>query len=186
MALCLTDPHGFARLVAGARSDELTGCLNATALSEMLEEELNRCRRLGHGLACAFIDLDNFKLVNDRDGHMAGDAVLAAVGCAIRSDVRSFDGVARFGGDEFVVVMPGATEVQAQALIGRLVEMVAKATLPLTSVPVRASAGITAWEAGETAASLLDRADRRLLEAKDLRRRGGRRTKRFSPAGRVR
>ena len=88
-----------AGLVLAARTDALTGCLNHAALHDTLRRELERCRRTGHSLSLAMVDLDDFKHVNESQGHLAGDEVLRGVGHAMRQAVRAYDLVARYGGD---------------------------------------------------------------------------------------
>src|SRR5438094_93123 len=89
-----------------APTDALTGCLNRRALSEELEQELDRARRYNLAITILLADIDRFKLVNDTRGHIAGDSVLRQVGELLRREARSVDIVARYGGEEFVIVMP--------------------------------------------------------------------------------
>lgn len=105
IAVLLARLHGQLRAERRlARCDGLTGVFNARAFSERLQEELHRLRRFGRVFSLAYIDLDNFKLVNDRRGHGEGDAVLLAVAETLRGSVRDVDTVARIGGDEFAVL----------------------------------------------------------------------------------
>jgi diguanylate cyclase (GGDEF)-like protein len=92
-----------------ASTDALTGTLNRRALAEALAAELDRARRYNLYLSIMLADLDRFKQINDRRGHLAGDAVLRQVGELLRHEARSVDIVARYGGEEFVVVMPETT-----------------------------------------------------------------------------
>jgi diguanylate cyclase len=154
-----------------ARRDPLTGCHNSAALWEALEVEIQRALRLHGSLTCAFLDLDGFKAVNDSDGHLTGDAVLTAVGEALSEGVRRYDTVARFGGDEFVVLMPGVSMDEAQATIDRLKIGVTEAATPLTSVGVTVSAGLAEFAESDDATTLLERADRALLAGKAVRAR---------------
>ncbi len=94
------------RLEKLAATDALTGCLNRRALSEDLEQELDRARRYSLAITILLADIDRFKLVNDTRGHIAGDSVLRQVGELLRREARSLDIVARYGGEEFVIVMP--------------------------------------------------------------------------------
>ena len=89
-----------------AATDALTGCLNRRALSEALANELDRARRYNLALTILLLDIDRFKQINDTRGHIAGDSVLRQVGELLIREARSVDIVARFGGEEFVVVMP--------------------------------------------------------------------------------
>src|SRR5262249_13713991 len=109
-----------ARLEAGA--DAVTGCLNHRAMRPRLEEEIGPATRTGTPLACMLIDLDDFKLGNDRHGHAAGDAMLREVVHALVNEFRAFDRVARYGGDEFVVILPNAGLDSAAAAAGRALE----------------------------------------------------------------
>jgi diguanylate cyclase (GGDEF)-like protein len=98
-----------------AATDALTGCLNRRALSQSLEQELDRARRYDLAITILLADIDRFKLVNDTRGHIAGDSVLRQVGEILRREARSVDIVARYGGEEFVVVMP-ETALQGAAI----------------------------------------------------------------------
>ena len=106
------------RARAEAGTDPVTGCMNHRAMRRRLEEEIGRAVRTGGPLSCLLIDLDNFKLVNDRHGHQAGDAVLREVAQALMGEFRAFDRVARYGGDEFVVILPNADLTSAAAAAG--------------------------------------------------------------------
>src|SRR5438046_3596282 len=105
------------RLEKLASTDALTGTMNRRALSEALEQELDRARRYGLALSILLADIDRFKLINDTRGHIAGDSVLRQVGELLRREARSVDIVARYGGEEFVIVMP-ETAVHGAAIVG--------------------------------------------------------------------
>ena len=90
-----------------ASTDALTGLLNHGAMQVRVREEIARAARDSQPLCCVLIDLDDFKRVNDELGHPAGDALLRRVADALRAEVRPYDQVARYGGDEFVLVLPG-------------------------------------------------------------------------------
>jgi diguanylate cyclase (GGDEF)-like protein len=170
MGLCIDEPSGFGRLVGSARIDELTGCLTPSGLWETMAEEINRARRLQEPLSCAFIDLDGFKAVNDGDGHLNGDAVLAAIGGALRAGLRGYDSIGRFGGDEFVLVLPGADYLRARKLTERMLDGIGDVASPITRVKVTASSGVAEWCPGLSAEQWVDRADRMMLAAKSARR----------------
>ena len=103
-----------------ARTDPLTSLSNRRAFVEAAWLELERARRHGRPLSLLYIDCDDFKLVNDRLGHVAGDALLSAVGATLRQAVRGLDTVARLGGDEFGVLLPEVDRAGAVALAERL------------------------------------------------------------------
>jgi diguanylate cyclase (GGDEF)-like protein len=165
-ALCLEEPAGFRRLLASAFVDGLTGCLNYTRIREALEEEINRCRRHGRELSCCFIDLDDFKRVNDVYGHPGGNRVLRVVGRALGAGVRSCDHVGRYGGDEFVVVLPEADAEHAARLGRRLCARIENETADLVGERISASIGVSQWEPEWSAEELLRRADDALARAK--------------------
>src|SRR6185437_6009043 len=100
-------------LEAAATIDAKTGMLNAVAWEHLAEKELARASRSSDSTAVLIIDIDRFKMVNDRYGHLAGDEVLRGVGKCLAGEVRENDTVARFGGEEFVAVLPSAGDVDA-------------------------------------------------------------------------
>src|SRR4029077_20452046 len=95
------------RLEAAARRDSLTGVANRQAFDERLAHELAVTRRTGHPTAVVLLDIDDFKQINDRHGHVSGDEVLCAVATVARRSLRDTDLVARLGGDEFAAILPG-------------------------------------------------------------------------------
>lgn len=154
------------RARAEAGTDAVTGCMNHRGMRRRLNEEIGRAMRTGSPLSCMLIDLDNFKLVNDRHGHQAGDRVLREVGQVLVGEFRAFDRVARYGGDEFVVILPNA-ELDAAAAAA------ARALARLQSLPsreidprVRASIGVAQWSSAMDADALLQACDAALLRSK--------------------
>jgi diguanylate cyclase (GGDEF)-like protein/PAS domain S-box-containing protein len=144
-----------ARLAHQANHDPLTGLPNRTLLAEHVAE---RFRPGAGGLACIFLDLDNFKVVNDSLGHTAGDALLVEVAQRLRTTVRPGDLVARFGGDEFVVVCQHVTEDDAVALAERIGRALHRPlTLGGVELRPRASVGVTVQTAEHVAAEELIR-----------------------------
>ena len=121
-----------------ARTDFLTGTANARAFEEAAAAEIERGRRYGHELSLLYLDLDDFKTVNDTFGHRSGDSVLAEIGHVMRCTVRSHDLVARLGGDEFAVLMPESNRFAALAVARRVREEVGRVTDP-DGRPVRCS-----------------------------------------------
>ena len=150
-----------------AETDALTGFFNQRYFHETLRREALRAQRYDRQLALLIIDLDDFKAVNDRIGHLAGDAVLAQVAEQLRNEIRSVDIGCRVGGDEFGVIMPESTSEDASQLFQRMHDAVSTMSVPGGS-RVRISAGIAELRHGETAAGLFERADSALYRAKDL------------------
>ena len=150
-----------------AETDALTGFFNQRYFHETLRRESLRAQRYDRRLALHILDLDDFKAVNDRIGHLAGDAVLAQVAERLRNEIRSVDIGCRVGGDEFAVIMPESTTEDAGQLFQRMHDSLATMSVPGGHV-VRVSAGIAELRHGETAAGLFERADSALYRAKDL------------------
>jgi diguanylate cyclase (GGDEF)-like protein len=163
-----------AGLMLAARTDALTGCLNHAALHDTLRRELERCRRTGHGFSLAILDLDDFKQVNERHGHLAGDELLRRVGRALRHNVRTYDLVGRYGGDEFAIVAVDADEREAAEVATRAIAGVKRAfgKLDYTDGEGGATAGVAEWHEGEGVTGLIERADRALRYGKQHGGRG--------------
>ena len=149
-----------------AETDALTGFFNQRYFHETLRRESLRAQRYDRRLALLILDLDDFKAVNDRIGHLAGDAVLAQIAERLRNEIRSVDIGCRVGGDEFAVIMPESSSEDASQLFDRMHDAVATMSVP-GGHKVRVSAGIAELRHGETAAGLFERADSALYRAKD-------------------
>ena len=161
LAMLMARIRGQARL---ARSDPLTGLANRRALDELIE----RPRR--EVVVLAIGDLDDFKRINDEHGHLAGDACLAAVAGVLTGGVRADDRVFRWAGDEFALLLPGATGLEAESLIERLEAAVGETVCDPTGLPVRITFGWAEGAADTDPRDLTARADEMLL----ARKRGGR------------
>ena len=148
-----------------ATHDPLTTVLNARAFASQLAQELGRNRRYGRPLALIYLDLDDFKKVNDAHGHATGDAVLRLVADAMRSAVRQADVVGRLGGDEFGVLMPETEGTLAHAVATRLAGGIR--TVFRGTPSVTASIGVVAVSGTEAGSDeLLRKADHAMYEAK--------------------
>ena len=141
-----------------ARSDALTGLPNRRGLDEQLPREMARARRTESDLCLAIVDIDHFKAYNDANGHLAGDAVLRECAVAWDAALRGEDTIVRFGGEEFLVVLPDCPLAQAAETIERLREA--------TPAGLTCSAGLACWDYAETTDDLVDRADSALYRAK--------------------
>ncbi len=138
-------------------TDQLTGALNRTGLAVAARRERAIAERTGAPLAVAAIDLDDFKQINDRDGHAAGDRLLAALAAEWQERLRPGDVLARHGGDEFVVLLPATSEGEAEAALARL---------RYEEQRVSWSVGVCEWRPGEDLQAVLACADARLYDAK--------------------
>lgn len=157
------------RARAEAGTDPVTGCMNHRAMRRRLHEEIGRAMRTHSPLSCMLFDLDNFKLVNDREGHQAGDKVLREVAQALVGEFRAFDRVARYGGDEFVAILPNADLESAAAAAARALQRLQ--TLPSRDAnpdvaDVGASVGVAQWQAPMGTDALLQACDAALLRSK--------------------
>jgi diguanylate cyclase (GGDEF)-like protein len=155
-----------------AFSDHLTGLANRPVLLHRIGYEIDRHRRARRRFALVMLDLDGFKVLNDRFGHAAGDELLREVARALQETVRAQDTAARIGGDEFCVLAPETHGPGAEQLVARLLVAVARVTAGIDAVS--ASAGLAVFpDDGTATRALLEAADRRLIAAK-ARQRGGR------------
>ena len=157
------------RLSDEVSTDLLTQVANRRGLMQAFEAESARSQREGgSALAVALIDIDNFKKLNDSLGHAAGDVALKTLAAAVRERLRPVDHLARFGGEEFVVLLPGTGVDEASQALTRLQRSLSEALFlhDGREVFVTFSAGVTAWRPGEELQPALERADEALYEAK--------------------
>jgi diguanylate cyclase (GGDEF)-like protein len=155
--------------------DALTGLLNRAYFEQFLAAEIRRSKRNGDPISAAMVDLDRFKHFNDTYGHAAGDEALRIVANTMRRSVRRSDLVARYGGEELVLVMPRTTLEQAHKRLESIREAVAGSMVPLPkrekNISVTVSAGVASWPTdGDNPEDLIHIADARLFQAKALGR----------------
>ncbi|HMQ30846.1 MAG TPA: diguanylate cyclase [Chloroflexaceae bacterium] len=169
-AIALQNAHLFARVRELATTDALTGVANRRHFFELARLEVERAARYARPLSLLMLDADHFKQVNDRYGHVAGDEVLRAIAARCRASLREVDLIGRYGGEEFLALLPETAGTQALQVAERLREVVADEPV-LTSagpVQVRISLGVASLPGGAAATveELLDQADRALYAAK--------------------
>ncbi len=152
-----------ATLILEARTDSLTGVLNRRGVLDALDHAL---ADPGKGVLVAFVDLDGFKLVNDRHGHEVGDHLLIELTATIEASLRDDDTIGRLGGDEFVVILSNTPPTTAGRLRATLEEAVAKVETPSDDLRLGASIGIVSPKPDETGADVLRRADAAMYEEK--------------------
>ena len=154
-----------------ATHDPLTGLLNRGAILDFLNRELSRCDRDGTPLSLVMVDIDHFKDINDAHGHPVGDVVLRDLSATMRGSVRRYDGVGRYGGEEFLLVLPGAQSTGASIQAERLRSRIESHPIETDSgvVAVTASVGVATWDASAPVSldCLLKAADDALYRAKD-------------------
>tara|TARA_R110002049_G_scaffold78774_17_gene200591 strand:+ start:5376 stop:6344 length:969 start_codon:yes stop_codon:yes gene_type:complete len=153
-----------------ATTDALTGLGNRHAMEESFPREIKRCEDDNKPIALIMIDVDNFKLFNDKFGHIAGDRALTAVARILKKQFRPNDVLVRYGGDEFAVLLPGVDDEQALVIADRVRQCVSGDTAhtedSLIQIPIRISMGIAALDKPGTLDSLIRAADAALYRAK--------------------
>ncbi len=173
IANCTASRIEQARLQHLALTDGLTHALNQRSLAPRLEQELDRARRYDEPLSVLMMDLDHFKRVNDAHGHLAGDRVLADFADRVRAVVRRADLLVRWGGEEFLLMLPETDAAAAAITAERVRAHVADRAFTLDeggSVEQTVSVGVATWDRVEEAEALLVRADAAVYAAKDAGR----------------
>ncbi len=152
-----------------AITDKLTGLPNREAYSERVHNEMLRWQRYQHPLCLAVLDIDFFKKINDNYGHHTGDKVLKAVSTSVAQRLREVDFIARFGGEEFVILLPETSAEDALTMLNRTRERLSKTHMKKqgTSFTVTVSIGIAEFTEGDTAEDVFERADKALYDAKE-------------------
>jgi len=173
IAISIENALRFRQVETSSTTDYLTGLPNARSLFVQLDAELSRSRRSEQPIAVLTLDLSGFKQVNDRCGHLEGNRALRAVGAALRSACREYDQVARMGGDEFVLVLPGARAGEINAKFEQIRSAISQVSNEMFSGQMlSASIGAAYYpEDGNNADELLSVADRRMYSEKQSQRR---------------
>jgi len=158
------------RLAYAATVDALTGLFNRPYVDARLHQEVERAKRAASSLTVLIADVDDFKTINDTYGHQIGDAVLKTIGGILRTSVRVFDVCARYGGDEFAIVMPSADQASASASAERIRQRVSETSVRddghMTLPRLTVSIGAAVIQRGDSPADLIRRADQCLYQAK--------------------
>ena len=157
--------HQASLQLAAARMDTLTGVMGRAAAENFLTRGLQLAQRERLPLCLLICDLDNFKAVNDRYGHPVGDAVLKSAARRLRRQTGNDGQVGRWGGEEFVAILPGMAKPEAMVLAERMRRAISNQDL--AGLSVTASFGVAAYRSGDSIADLFERADQRLYEAKN-------------------
>ncbi len=159
----------YQRALELAYRDTLTGLANRTALDHQLKKEISRTSRHGTPLCLSIIDVDNFKYINDRYGHLAGDQILINISSILVSNIRSGDLVFRYAGDEFIILLNNTKLAGANLAVERIRSAVEKGSYPVVvdeQIKPTISIGITEFRPKDDLKSLFRRADEAMYEAK--------------------
>jgi len=175
-ALCIENSANRARLQRDSLTDALTGAPNRRFFERRLREEISIWQRHGTGVCCLLVDLDHFKQINDRYGHSAGDEVLQQVTARLGAGLRTSDVLARFGGEEFVLLLPAADQFRAREIAERLRDAIGRESICLSTgerLQVTVSIGLSCLDTArrrlppdEPAQWLIQTADEALYRAK--------------------
>ena len=152
-----------------AHTDKLTGTVNRHRGIELLEHEIKRAKRYNHPFSIIYFDIDHFKKINDTYGHATGDTVLIKATETIKRNLRATDTLIRWGGEEFMILLPETTLSDAVHLAKKLREYLEMRSADIP-VPITASFGVASWEDGQSLDTLVHRADTKMYEAKTLGR----------------
>ena len=170
LAIAVRNIQLFLQISHNSVADDLTGCWTRTHASEVIELELKRCRRLGLPASMLMLDLDHLKSINDRHGHLAGDRALAAVGRRLRQILRGTDVKCRYGGDEFLLLLPETPQEGAHRVAEWVRQEIAALSIaiePVGAISLTGSLGVaTAPASGIEMIELIHLADQALYRAK--------------------
>ncbi len=168
IATALQKINLFEEIKALSTNDGLTGLYNHTSILARLDQEIQRSNRYGSPLSVLMLDIDNFKEINDTHGHLAGDAILAEMAGLLRSAVRGIDSIGRYGGEEFLVILPETDALSAGVMADRLRAAVEKRRFRYDkeTVQVTLSGGVASYRDDRSASELIGIADENLYVAK--------------------
>jgi len=152
-----------------ASFDRLTSVYNRYMFEELLQKEISRARRYGRPMSLIMVDVDYFKQINDAFGHQTGDSVLAQIAGTLKRHVRESDIVARWGGEEFVIILPDMPKEHAAVLADSLRALIADSVYE-KSITLTCSFGVTAYREGDTVDTVFNRIDTALYRAKEFER----------------
>jgi len=158
----------FERMQRQATTDGLTGLANHKTFYEILERELWRSRRYGGLISLIMVDIDNLKTINDTYGHRAGDKIIKEISKRIKQSIRQIDTAARYGGDEFAVILPNTSLTDATIVAERMVNTVggAAVTWKKDEIPISISVGLGQYDSENTPDDITSRSDQALYSAK--------------------
>ncbi len=158
----------FSVLLEWVRTDYLTGLVNGRGFHELVQKEIYRCKRTGRSFSLAYLDIDNFKSINDTLGHNAGDAVLRLVGDTLQKSTRKSDSVARIGGDEFMILLCGTDQQSASAAMAKIEEAL-RTELSGGHWPVTLTIGVATFRLPpDTVEAAVQQADDLMYEGKQM------------------
>jgi diguanylate cyclase (GGDEF)-like protein/PAS domain S-box-containing protein len=160
------DVTDMRRVEVAAQTDYLTGAYNRRGIDGLVAQEIERTERYGGTFSVILLDIDHFKTVNDAHGHQAGDGVLQQVVACLRLELRSVDQIGRWGGEEFLLLLPQVDGDEASHAAERLRDRIAAHPFAPAG-PLTISSGVATWRPGETRAALVARADAAMYRAKN-------------------